>query len=270
MIVLKMLLDPDVSKKMVLQLAYRQISVIGWSKVLLALLGVGIVGVSSVIKIPQIQKILHPKLVEARVNVVNGLSLEGISLETFNQLIHVVFNSQNNNPFFNYGESLLLGLQNVVIILLIKFYRLREIGELDNLKNLPLIEQVQEVAKGLAAPIGVLLGFTVFFTKIAPPSVVAFLQILGIPLSIISKLPQIEKNSRLRSTSHLLDITLRANLLGSATRVYTTSQGFNKLPNVDNTGNWILLAGYGASFVVNSVLVAQSFIYKDTKEIKDE
>lgn len=247
---IKLLFDPDVSKKMILQLAYKQIQIIGFAKVLGILLSGGIVGVSSIIKIPQIRKIINPKLLEQRVSVANGLSLPGISLESFVYLVHVLYNKLNNNPFIGYGETLLLGLQNVAIILLIEYYRARERGE----------DQMGAIVE-LARPIGVIAGAIILLSRVLPVSVINGLQVLNIPLSITSKLPQIKRNHDLQSTSHLSNVTVGANVVGSFIRVLTTLQNFDKLGR-----DYVLLAGYGSSFLLNTVIAGQCYFYKKQKE----
>lgn len=272
LVLVKMLLNPDVSNKVILQLAYRQMSALGWARVLSALLGAGVVGALLVVKIPQIKKILNPKTLDQRIAVANGLALEGISLETFNYLIHCVFNAQNNSLFISYGESFLLGLQNVAIILLINYYRARKSGEIEDLLSLEPVERVSTIVRKLAKPIGLIAGSTIFFSKLAPRNLISFLQVLGIPILILSKLPQVEKNHRLQSTAHLLNLTLRANWLGSVIRVYTSLQDYSaKSERGKNTLTAaVLLTGYSALFIVNLVLVAQSYYYGAKEEDKVE
>ena len=106
-------------------MAWSQVKAIGIGKVIAALLSALTVGVSSFIRVPQIRKLLINSEHD-RIAVANGLSLTSLSLDTLNSLIHVTFNSQNRIPFIQYGESLLLGIQNAIIILLVKFYRGQE------------------------------------------------------------------------------------------------------------------------------------------------
>ncbi|CUM56753.1 unnamed protein product [Debaryomyces tyrocola] len=260
--VIKLLFNPDVSKKLILQIAYQQLSAIGLAKILSAVLGSAIVGVSSIIKIPQVKKIINPKLLTQKVSVARGLSLEGISLETMVYLVHVLYNRQSKNKFVNYGEAFLLGIQNVAIILLIEYYNLR--SKLAKKDTLSEKEQIETAMKELVTPISIMVGIVVFLTKIAEPSLVEALQVLNIPLSIISKLPQIKQNYDLKSTSHLSEITVGANVLGSLIRVFTTIQSFNRLGR-----DYVLLAGYTSSFIVNSFVAGQCYYYKKLYK-KDE
>ena len=217
-LLLDLLKDPDTSNKIVLQMAWSQVKAIGIGKVLAALLSALTVGVSSFIRIPQIRKLLI-KTEADRVGVAKGLSLQSLTIDTLNSLVHVSFNSHNNIPFINYGESLLLGIQNAIIILLTKYYRLRGNDEIENVSKLPLSEAIKELADGLAQPLLIMAGAVIFFTKVAPSSLISTLEILNIPISIISKIPQIKANHKLQTVSHLSDVVLRANVLGSIIRV---------------------------------------------------
>lgn len=256
-IVIKLLFNPDISNKIILQMALKQISAIGVAQVISAALGAGTVAVSSVIKIPQIKKILDPKQLDGKIKVANGLSLEGLSLETLSQLIHTVYNRQVDTPFIKYGETVLLGIQNVAIILLIEYYRLRQ--QLNSVSNKSDQEQIEDSLKQLKKPIGVMIAILIFLTKLAPTSLIELLQVLNIPITVISRLPQIKKNYVLKSTSHLSEITVGANLLGSAIRVFTTLKSSKKALK---SSDYVLLAGYGCGFVLNLVVVGQIVYYK--------
>lgn len=238
-------------------MALKQISAIGVAQVISAALGAGTVAVSSVIKIPQIKKILDPKQLEGKIKVANGLSLEGLSLETLSQLIHTVYNRQVDTSFIKYGETVLLGIQNVAIILLIEYYRLRQ--QLSSVSNKSDQEQIEHSLKQLKKPIGVMIAILIFLTKLAPTSLINLLQVLNIPITVISRLPQIKNNYVLKSTSHLSEITVGANLLGSAIRVFTTLKSSKKALK---SSDYVLLAGYGCGFVLNLVVVGQIVYYK--------
>lgn len=249
--------DPEISNKVILQFAFRQVKAIGYAKVLSLLLGAAMVGVSSVIKIPQIKKILGPKTMEARARLAKGLSLESVSLETASQWIHVAYNQQQRNSFVNYGESFLLGLQNIAILLLLKYYGLRK--RLAAASNLGEKDQIRESLKELLRPAAVIIGAVAILTKVVPPSVISALQILNIPIGIVAKIPQIRRNAALRSTAHLSEVTITANAIGSLIRVFTTISNFKKSRSRDS----VLLAGYSSSLVLNSVLLGQIFHYKN-------
>lgn len=78
-------------------------------------LGIGIVGASSIVKVPQI------------VNLVRSRSASGVSflsylLETTSYLISLAYNVRRGFPFSTYGETALILGQNVVITVLVLKY----------------------------------------------------------------------------------------------------------------------------------------------------
>lgn len=238
----RLLADPNVLKSMILQLAWQRARLAKKGPMFARLVSVLMVAVSSFIRVPQIQKLLDPPTLAERVAVARGLSIEGISLETVGYLIHVVYNQQGKVPFVNYGETFLVGLQNAVIILLIRYYRARGSGLSE---AGALFELVQ--------PVAVMAALVVALGRFAAPDLVQALQVLNIPIGILSKLPQIRRNWTLQLTGHLSNVTVAANCLGSLARVFTTVQ--------DAAGDQVLLLGYGCSFVLNAVLAAQCAIY---------
>ncbi|RLV96059.1 hypothetical protein JA1_000601 [Spathaspora sp. JA1] len=274
---IKMLFNPDVSNKVILQMAWSQVKAIGIGRVVAALLGSATVTVSSFIRIPQIRKLLI-RSEQDRISVAQALSLDGLGLETINYLIHVVFNSQHKVPFINYGESLLLGLQNAIIILLARFYRLKAAGEIGDLSNVQCKDKVCTIVRSkIINTLAIMIGATIFFTKIAPARLISTLQILNIPFSVIAKLPQIRQNCKLKTASHLSETVLTANVIGSLIRVYTSYTSYStKAKKSKNTFNEkILVAGYSASLAMNATLFGQAIVYdklpkKDTKTIQDD
>lgn len=262
MMLINLIRDPEISNKVILQFAFRQIKAIGYAKVLSMLLGALMVGVSSVIKIPQIRKILGPKTMAARSKLAKGLSEESVLLETAAQWIHVTYNQQQRNSFVNYGELFLLGIQNIAILLLLKYYKLRR--ELSAATTLTDKDQINECLKALVKPAATIVAVLIFLTKICPPQVIAALQILNIPIGILAKIPQIRRNLALKSTAHLSEVTIFANVIGSAIRVFTTVSNFKKSRSRDS----VLLAGYLTSFALNAVLAGQIVHYG--KQEKDE
>lgn len=261
--VIKLLFNPDVSKKLILQIALQQIKAVGVAKILSAALARAVVAGSSVVKVPQIRKVLKNDSLDKKVAVVKGLSLEGISLELFDALVHASYNIQNGNAFVTYGESLLIGVQNVILILLVQYFRIR--GKLAAALSLSEREQIKAALAELYKPFGIILGSAVFLTKVAPLPLVSFLQILKIPMSVSARLLQIKQNHTIKSASHLSDITVGANTLGSLIRVFTTVQDFRTLNN-----DYVLLTGYTCSFLTNAALAAQCYYYKNIHKDKSD
>lgn len=78
-------------------------------------LGLGIVGASSVVKVPQILKLVDSKSA-------SGISFLSYLLETSSYLISLAYNHRNNFPFSTYGETALILAQNAVITVLVLNY----------------------------------------------------------------------------------------------------------------------------------------------------
>lgn len=78
-------------------------------------LGIGIVGASSIVKVPQIVKLV-------RSQSASGVSFLSYLLETSSYLISLAYNVRNAFPFSTYGETALVLGQNVIITVLVLNY----------------------------------------------------------------------------------------------------------------------------------------------------
>lgn len=78
-------------------------------------LGIGIVGASSIVKVPQIVK-----LVQSQSS--SGISFLSYLLETSSYLISLAYNVRNGFPFSTFGETALILGQNVIITVLVLNY----------------------------------------------------------------------------------------------------------------------------------------------------
>jgi mannose-P-dolichol utilization defect 1 len=78
-------------------------------------LGIGIIGASSVVKVPQILKLVSSKSA-------SGISFLSYLLETSAYLISLAYNVRQGFPFSTYGETALIIVQNVVIAVLVLQY----------------------------------------------------------------------------------------------------------------------------------------------------
>lgn len=78
-------------------------------------LGIGIIAVSSIVKVPQILKLLKSRSAE-------GVSFLSYVLETSAYLISLAYNVRNGFPFSTFGETALIVGQNVIISVLVLNY----------------------------------------------------------------------------------------------------------------------------------------------------
>lgn len=78
-------------------------------------IGVGIVGASSIVKVPQILKLLHSQSS-------SGVSFLSYALETASFLISLAYNVRQGFPFSTFGEAALIAAQDVVVgVLVLQF-----------------------------------------------------------------------------------------------------------------------------------------------------
>lgn len=75
-------------------------------------LGIATVAGSSIVKVPQILKLLTSQSA-------TGVSFLSYALETSSFLITLIYNARNGFPFSTYGETAMIAVQNVVICLLV-------------------------------------------------------------------------------------------------------------------------------------------------------
>lgn len=78
-------------------------------------LGLGIVAASSIVKVPQLLKILNSQSAE-------GVSFLSYLLETSSFLITLVYNIRNGFAFSTYGEIAMIAIQNIAISVLVLSY----------------------------------------------------------------------------------------------------------------------------------------------------
>ncbi|KAJ9643907.1 hypothetical protein H2199_003773 [Coniosporium tulheliwenetii] len=84
-------------------------------------LGIGIIGASSIVKIPQLLKLLNSQSSE-------GISFLSYALETSAYLIGLAYNVRQGFPFSTYGETALIAVQNIVIAALVLQFAGRTAG----------------------------------------------------------------------------------------------------------------------------------------------
>jgi mannose-P-dolichol utilization defect protein 1 len=210
------------------------------NKLLLSkVLSIGIIVGATVVKVPQILKILNS-------GSVVGLSALSYVLESFVSLIITVYNYRHANPFSTYGESLFLTVQNLVILGLIWLHR-RRFGSL-LLMSLAvgafawyfLVKNMRDIKQPLAT-----------------------LQASTIPVLVLSRLPQIYVIFKNGHSGQLSAVTVFLLAAGSIARVFTTLQEVN---------DKIIITGAVSAAITNSILLLQVLYYWNSKpkEIKKD
>jgi len=130
-------------------------------------LGLGIISASSIVKIPQLLKLLNSQSAA-------GLSFLSYVLETASFVISLAYNVRHSFPFSTYGETAFIAVQDVAIAVLILIYSGRS--------SLAAV-----FVAGLAAA-----GFALFGTSgLVDMKTLAYLQAGAGVLGVASKVPQI-------------------------------------------------------------------------------
>jgi mannose-P-dolichol utilization defect protein 1 len=129
-------------------------------------LGIGIIAASSIVKVPQILKLINSRSAE-------GISFLSYLLETSAYLISLAYNVRQGFPFSTYGETGLIMAQNVVIAVLVLHYSGKQ-------------SQAALFVAGLATS-----AVTLFSGNILDLKTLSYLQAGAGVLGVASKIPQI-------------------------------------------------------------------------------
>ncbi|KAJ4374145.1 hypothetical protein N0V83_002886 [Neocucurbitaria cava] len=190
-------------------------------------LGIGIIGASSIVKIPQLLKLLNSQSAE-------GLSFLSYLLESGAYLISLSYNVRHGFPFSTYGETALILVQNIAIASLVLKYSGNSVG--------------------IAGWIGGLIaaGAALFNKDWVGDERLSLLQATAGVMGVAAKVPQILTIWSEGGTGQLSAFAVVNYLLGSLSRIFTTLQ------EVDDP---LILYGFIAGFALNAVLFLQMMYY---------
>ncbi|KAI8624772.1 hypothetical protein F5Y19DRAFT_452758 [Xylariaceae sp. FL1651] len=197
-------------------------------------LGIGIIGASSIVKVPQIIKLVQSKSA-------SGISFLSYLLETSSYLITLAYNIRNGFPFSTFGETALILGQNVIITVLVLNYSGRA-----------------SMAALFVAALATSF-VTLFNNNILNMQTLGYLQAGAGVLGVASKVPQIAAIIQEGGTGQLSAFTVFNYLAGSLSRIFTTLQ------EVDDK---LILYGFIAGFMLNCVLAAQMVYYWNAPSAK--
>lgn len=197
-------------------------------------LGIGIVGASAVVKIPQLLKLLNSQSA-------SGISFLSYALETASLLITLAYNARQGFPFSTYGETALIAVQNVAIASLVLQY-----------SGKGAVAAV--FVAGLAAA-----TYALFNESVVDLGTMGYLQAGAGVLAVASKIPQIATVWSEGGTGQLSAFAVFNYLAGSLSRIFTTLQ------EVDDK---LILYGFVAGFLLNAVLAAQMLYYWNSPKSK--
>lgn len=199
--------------------------------------GIAIIAASTIVKVPQILKLLNSGSAE-------GVSFLSYLLETTAYIITLAYNFRSGFPFSTFGETALIAIQNVVIAVLVLHFTATA---QKTTSPYPAV-----FIAGVAAA-----GYALFTPSIVSMELLRNLQMfVTIPLGLMSKIPQILDVQKNKSTGQLSAFAVFNYLLGSLARVGTT------LAEVDDV---LILAGFLGGAVLNLVLAVQMVAFWSNK-----
>jgi len=193
-------------------------------------LGTGIVAGSTLVKLPQILKIVAN-------GDAAGLSFLGVLLELLAVTANGAYSFSQGFPFAAYGESIFMSLQTSLIAILILWYG-------GNTFTTLFFSSVYGAAV-----------FAITQPGLIPEEVLWYGQAANIPMIVFGKLIQAGTNFRNGHTGQLSAITVFMLTLGSLARIFTSIQ---------DTGDQVMILTFIASSTVNVIIALQVIYYWNT------
>lgn len=230
------------------------------------LIGYAIMTGALIVKTPLILSIV-------RSGKADGLSGLSIFLETVMYGWAASYNVLNGNPISSWGESLIIMVQNVIVLALLARLGDKPTSPLKTIgatllflagMALPWALAIQEYAalvsgagaQAAPSPVAFLSAFLARGTKDSP-DLVRFLELLyhaNTALFVMSRLPQIAEFFRLGHTGSASGITFLMQFGGSSARVFTTTQEVND-------PNGVIFYSFALSATLNGILFFQYLFY---------
>jgi PQ loop repeat. len=203
-------------------------------KVFMKLLGTLIIIGSFLNKAPLFLNIINTKSVA-------GMSPQAVYSECIMYANAAFYSYLQGNPFAAYGETLLITIQTVMVILLMWKFKVE-----------PKVTMKERTIVSAIFAIYVSIVFSI------PKDKLYLLLSINMPVTIFSRGSQIYCYYKEKHTGTQSIITVLMNFTGSAIRVITTINlvGFD-IP---------MLAGYAISLVLNSIMISQFVLYKQNTD----
>eukprot|EP01040_Poterioochromonas_malhamensis_P015701 gene15701-17625_t len=198
-------------------------------------LSLGIVLGSVIVKLPQIINITSTKDVK-------GLSPEAFYTEVPMTLLTVVYNIRQGYSFSTYGESVMILIQNIILVLLLWQYT----------KPIPPSFTVKLSVLGLFT----IIGYISY--AVVPHQYLQILPLMTLPMLVYSRMVQIISSWKNKTTGQLSSITVGLTFIGGLVRVFTT---------ITDVGlDFSLLTSLGIGTVLSGVQLAQIYFYEYRKK----
>jgi mannose-P-dolichol utilization defect protein 1 len=189
-------------------------------------LGYGIIMGSTIVKLPQVIKIVNGKSAQ-------GINFVGVLMELMAMTFAAAYSLSNGFPFSAWGESLFLMIVTASIGFFILYY--------DSKKSFSLLFTI----------IYLTISY-VLMSGLTPINILWSLQAINLPLIIFGKLIQALTNYKNGHTGQLSAITVWLLFLGAVVRIFTS---------IRETGDKLVILNFGCASFANFILVAQVMLY---------
>ena len=194
-------------------------------------LGYGILVFSGLLKAPQIYNILKNK-------DATGISASAFYFDVAGYTVSPVYGFKKGFPISTYGETFIILVENLVLVLLLWRYAKGDDAASTNFKIV--------VTAFYACCWAALFNL--------PDELLYILPMIGSSMVLYSRLPQIYLNFSNGHTGQLAIVTWLLNVIGVIARVFTTATELN---------DPIQLASHSVAMLLNLTVVAQILMYRE-------
>ena len=199
-------------------------------------LSIGIVLFSFTSKLPQILNMYKSKEMK-------GLSYLSIYLDVFSFLCSALYPFHMGYSFFTYGESVIILIENLFIFFLAWSYDINQSSDRQNM-SFSLI---------------ICIFLFICYKGVLDEKCWKLVGSASTVLSVGSRITQIMKSCKEKSTGPLSTFTFGLNMLGNLARIFTTMK---------ETKDFIMAGGFIISFFLNLIIFLQIIYYN--RPIKNE
>jgi len=201
------------------------------------IIGFGLIGFSSILKVPQILQILINKSGK-------GLSITSIFMEVVANVLSFAYHRQKKFPFATYGETLLILIQNLIISFFVTHYA----------ENYSALSWFSFIIPNISLLFGV-------EKAIVSDRLMNTLWAICLPLSLAYKVPQIVLTARAKCKGELSSLSCFLTLMGSCGRVFTT---------IREVKDWSVLLMYILNVLLNGTIWIQSLVLPKKRKSDDQ
>ena len=199
-------------------------------------LSIGIVLFSFTSKLPQILYMYKSKEIK-------GLSYLSIYLDVFSFLCSALYPFHKGYSFLTYGESVIILLENLLIFFMAWKYDINQSSDRQNMTFTLLICSF----------------LFVIYKEFLDEKAWTIIGSASTVLSVGSRITQIIKSCKEKSTGPLSTITFALNMLGNVARIFTTMKENQDL---------IMAGGFIVSFILNLIIFLQIIYYNRPQKIE--